>query len=80
MMRCISSEEGFYIIRIKKNVIRKVCAFIALTLFLAMAFIVFHSYRYERFKDGHKYMRYDKWLDKYQKYDIPTKKWNDITK
>ena len=24
--------------------------------------------------------QFDKWLDKYQKYDIPTKEWKDIVK
>ena len=43
------------------------------------AYIVLYSYRYERFKDGHRYMRYDKWMERYEKYDIPTKKWKELS-
>ena len=80
-MTCwISSEDGFYIVRIRKKTIKRVCTFIVFIALFTMVFMVFHSYRYERFKDGHKYMRYDKWLDKYEKYDVPTRKWEDLKK
>lgn len=77
-MRFISVEEGFYVLRIKKKKIKYVFLITVLISILVLVFLAFHSYRYERFKDGHKYMRYDKWLDRYEKYDIPTKEWNPI--
>ena len=73
-------ENQYYIIRIKKKSILYTALAIVFCLMGVLSFMAFHSYRYERFKDGHKYMRYDKWLDKYQKYDIPTKEWKDIVK
>jgi hypothetical protein len=80
MKSLVSSEGEYYLIRINKRLIKNTCLGIVLIVFSVLTFAIFHSYRYERFKDGHKYMRYDKWLDKYQKYDIPTKEWKDIVK
>lgn len=51
---------------------------LAVIVIFTLSYFVAYSYRYERFKDGHKYMRYDKWLDKYEKYHIPTKTWKEL--
>lgn len=48
---------------------------------LAVMFPLIFGYayinRYDTFKDKHTYMRYDKWKEVYEKYDIPSKKWID---
>lgn len=73
-------NEEYYIVRIKKRWVRKFCILLIVSVSFVFVYLTLYSYRYERFKDGHTYMRYDKWLDKYEKYDIPTKEWKELTR
>lgn len=45
---------------------------------VVLAYIVASSYRYNTFKDKNKFFRYDKWTERYEKYDIPTRQWMPI--
>ena len=72
------SQNEYYIVRIKKRKIHRIGVILAVLISIVFVYVVLHSYRYERFKDGHKYMRYDKWKEQYEKYDIPKKQWEPI--
>jgi len=72
-------SNDYYIIKINKKLANRVIVILMISISAIFAYIVLYSYRYERFKDGHRYMRYDKWMERYEKYDIPTKKWKELS-
>lgn len=42
---------------------------------IVLAYFIALSYRYDTFKDKNRYMRYDKWTEIYEIYDISSGKW-----
>lgn len=71
-------KESHFVIAIPKRKLRTFMKTLLIITFLFIAFLIAYNFRYERFKDKHQYMRYDKWTERYEKYDIPTKQWMPI--
>lgn len=66
--------------KLKLNVVKApdltlIIKIIGLICIIVLSFIIANSYRYETFKDKNRYMRYDKWTETYEKYDIPSGEW-----
>lgn len=66
--------------KLKLNIIRThdftlILKIIGIICSIALLFIIANNYRYETFKDKNRYMRYDKWTETYETYDIPSGEW-----
>lgn len=53
----------------------KAIKFVLVIISIVVVYFIAYSYRYDTFKDKHMYMRYDRWLEIYEKYDQPTGTW-----